>query len=100
MRALRATGGTVGRWCESEWIELERQSGAAAILQLAARIRGPSLDPTAPVGASQAAPLHRDRDLAHPAVGDAAIQSAAPIGPHATLDAMAHLRVLVHGTNL
>jgi len=100
MRATRARGGTVGRWCESGWIDLERQSGTAAILELAARTEGASLDPAAAVGASEAAPLHHDRDLPQATVRDPAIETRAPLGTHTPLDAMAGLRVLFHGTNL
>lgn len=100
MRGTRARGGTVGRWCESGWIDLERQSGTAAILEVAAWTGGASLDAAAAVGASQAPPLHHDPDLAHPAVRDAAVETPAPVGTHPTLDAMAGLRVLVHWINL
>ena len=97
---MRAKDGTAGRCCASGWIDFEGQSGPAPILELAARTRGAPLDSTAPVGASQAAPLHRHRDLAQPAVPDTPVQPRAPVGTHPTLDAMADLRVLLHGTNL
>jgi hypothetical protein len=97
---MRAKDGTVGRCCESGWIDLEGQSGTAPILELAPRTHRASLASSAPVGASKAAPLHHDRDLAHPAVPDTTVQTGAPIGTHPTLDAMADLRILLHGTNL
>lgn len=97
---MRAKDGTGGRWCESGWSDVEGQFEAAAILEPAPRFRGPSLDATASVGPSQTAPLHHDRALAHPAVRDPAVQTGAPIGPHPALDAMADLRILLHGTNL
>jgi hypothetical protein len=97
---MRAKDGTAGRCCASGWIDFEGQSGPAPILELAARTRGAPLDSTAPVCTSQAAPLHGDRDLAHPAIRDTTVQTGAPIGTHPTLDAMADLGVLLHGTNL
>lgn len=100
MRATRAKGGTAGRWCESGWIDLERQSGTAAILELAARAERAALDPAAPVGAAKAPPLHDDRDLPYPPVRDPTVEARAPIGTYAALDAMPDLRVLLHGTNL
>ena len=100
MRATRARDGTAGRSCESGWIDVEGQSGTAAIPEPASRTRGAPLDSTAPVRTAQAAPLYHDRDVAHPAIRDPAVQAGAPIGTHPTLDAMADLRVLVHGTNL
>jgi hypothetical protein len=100
MRALRARVGTVGRCCESGWTDLEGQARTASILELATRTQGASLDSTAPVGTSQTAPLHHDPDLAQAAIGDSTVQTGAPIGTHPTLDAMAGLRVLLHGTNL
>lgn len=100
MRATRAKDGTAGRSCVSKWIDIDGQSGTAAILEPATRTRGAPLDSTAAVCTSQAAPLHRDRDLAHPAIRDTTVQTGAPIGTHPTLDPMADLRVLLHGTNL
>lgn len=97
---MRAKDGTVGRCSESGWIDVEGQSGAAAIPELAPRTHGAALDSTAPVGASQTAALHRDRDVARPPVRDPAVQTGAPFGTHPALDAMADLRVPVHGTNL
>lgn len=88
---MRAKGGTVGRCCESGWSDVEGQAGTAAISELAARTRGASFDATAPVGPSQTAPLHHDRDLARAAVGDSTVQTGAAIGPHPTLHAVADL---------
>ena len=97
---MRAKDGTGGRCCESGWTDVDDQSGPAAILELAPRTHGAPLDAAAPVGPSQPAPLHHDRDLPHPTVRDPAVQAAAPIGTHPTLEAMPDLRVLLHGTNL
>ena len=97
---MRARDGTAGRCCESGWIDLERQSGPAAILELATWTRGASLHATAPVRASQTAAFHHHPDLAHSTVRDPTVEARAPVGTDAPLDAVADLRVLLHGTNL
>lgn len=100
MRATRAKGGTAGRSCESGWIDLERQSVPAAILELATWTGGASLHATAPVGAAQTAAFHHHPDLAHSTVRDPTVEARAAVGTDATLDAVADLRVLLHRTNL
>ena len=97
MRATRAKDGAGGRWSESGWTEVEGQSGAAPILEPAARIGRTPLDPAAPVRSSQSPPLHQDRDLTRPPIGDAPVEPRPPVGTDPTLDAMADLPVLLHG---
>jgi hypothetical protein len=79
---------------------VERQAGAPAVFQLASRTGGAPLDPAAPVGATQAAPFHHDRDLPDASLGDAAIQTRPAVRANAPLDLVTNFRVLLHRTNL
>lgn len=89
-----------GRWCGSGWIEIERQPRAATVLELAAGLRRAPLHAAAPVGASQPAALDHHGNLSHAPVGDAPVQTGAPVGPDAPLDEVTNLGVLLHTTNL
>ncbi len=97
---MRVRAGTDGVWCASGWSDIERQAGAAAVLQPAARTGRASLDPAAPVGAAQAAPFHHNRDLPDASLGNAAIETRTAVGANAPLDLVTNLRVLLHRTNL
>lgn len=59
---------------------------------MAARLRRASLDAAAPFRAAPALDEHRNAPL--PALGDSAVESRAPLGPHATLDLMPNRSVL------
>ena len=91
---------TGGLWYGSGWSDVERQAGAAPVFDVAAGIGRASFDSAAAVGAAQAAPFHRDRELPDASLGNATIQPRTPVGANAPLDLMTNLRVLLHGTNL
>jgi hypothetical protein len=59
-----------------------------------------ALASVAAIGAAQGASLHRHRHISHSPVGNAPIQTGAPIRAHAALHSNSNLRVLLHATNL
>jgi hypothetical protein len=86
MRATRVWTGEAGESSESEWSDVKRLSGAAAVSQLATRPGRAALDAAAPFSATP--PFHQHRDAPQAPVVDAPIQSGTSIRPHSALDVM------------
>lgn len=93
-------GTTAGRSCGSGWSDVDGDARAAAILLLTTLPRRAALDPAAAIRAAQAPSFHRHGHVPGAPFRKASIETGAPIGPYAALDAMPDLRVLLHGTNL
>src|SRR5436190_19789209 len=81
--------------CRSGWSRfVEREARAAPVAQPAARTERAPLHAAAPI--DDAASIHQYAQFTVPAFGDPPIEPGAALGPHAALDVMANLPVLVH----